>query len=96
MRANTFAVVALSACLSGVLACGDLEKHVKEEREAYEKSLREERANAINGVSYFQDARTGLCFAHITSHSERGYSITSISHVPCADKVLALIKEIPR
>jgi hypothetical protein len=34
-------------------------------------------------ISYIRDARTGLCFATSGSFSEGGYTVVSISCVPC-------------
>jgi hypothetical protein len=34
-------------------------------------------------IEYFKDKRTGLCFASINSMTADGYTITSITCVPC-------------
>lgn len=34
-------------------------------------------------LTYFKDARTGLCFASVNSNSTQGGSYTSIACVPC-------------
>lgn len=39
---------------------------------------------AVANVVYSKDARTGLCFGTITSTSYAGYSVVSITAVPCA------------
>lgn len=43
-----------------------------------------------DNLRYFHDERTGLCFAAMNSQIE-GYASTSITNVPCTDKVLAII-----
>lgn len=35
-------------------------------------------------LAYFQDARTGLCFASVSSASYSSYQVLSIATVPCA------------
>lgn len=37
----------------------------------------------LNGLTYFKDSKTGLCFAAINSTSYSGYYVTSITCVPC-------------
>lgn len=47
-------------------------------------------ANKIaQAVTYFQDSRTGLCFASVQSVVQM-IEVVSISNVPCSDKVMAL------
>lgn len=41
-------------------------------------------------MSYFRDARTGLCFAYLTSMTYAGNGVASITNVPC-EKVESVI-----
>lgn len=43
-------------------------------------------------IRYFHDPRTDLCFAATNSQHE-GWMITSITNVPCTDKVLGIIHQ---
>lgn len=36
-----------------------------------------------NGITYFKDESTGLCFAKINSSTYYNYEVASISCVPC-------------
>jgi hypothetical protein len=36
-----------------------------------------------NNITYFKDAKTGLCYAAINSYTYGGYKVTSITCVPC-------------
>lgn len=47
------------------------------------------RGNAV--IRYFHDDRTDLCFAAMNSTGAGGYESTSITNVPCTDKVQAII-----
>lgn len=42
-----------------------------------------EKSNAAQVISYFQDKRTGLCFAFIVSNTDKGYTVGSIASAPC-------------
>lgn len=44
-----------------------------------------------NGITYFKDDETNLCFATINSSTYGGYEIVSITCVPC-DSIKKLIK----
>lgn len=46
---------------------------------------------ASKSITYVKDNRTGLCFGQQTSTSYSGYTITSITCVPC-DSVKNLLK----
>lgn len=37
----------------------------------------------LTKIEYFRDTRTGLCYATITSWTELGYIVRSITCVPC-------------
>ena len=45
-----------------------------------------------SSLGYFQDYRTGLCFAYATSSTTDNFDVVSISEVPCNGKVLNLAK----
>lgn len=38
---------------------------------------------AQENITYFQDPKTNLCFAQITSYSYGGHTLISIACVPC-------------
>jgi hypothetical protein len=46
---------------------------------------------AASRITYFKDKRSGLCFAQVVSYSYSGYTVSSISNVPC-DSVKHLLK----
>ena len=46
-----------------------------------------------NGIMYFVDTNTGLCYAKVESQTEGAYEVTSITCVPCDSlKRIGLIK----
>lgn len=47
--------------------------------------------SATDRLTYFKDARTGLCFGQVISTGYGGFTSTSITCVPC-DSVKALLK----
>lgn len=53
-----------------------------------------EKADPIESgqITYFEDARTGLCFASITSLDSGLHKIVNIANVPC-ERVSAFIKQ---
>lgn len=48
-----------------------------------QQTLPTDTGNISDQLTYFKDARTGLCFAAINSVNYGGYSTTSITCVPC-------------
>lgn len=47
---------------------------------------------ASSRLTYFKDARTGLCFAQILSTTKDGWQVVSISTVPCKEVENHLMK----
>lgn len=48
-------------------------------------------SSVVNSITYFQDKKTGLCFASINSNSYAAQQVVSITNVPC-DKVSQHLK----
>jgi hypothetical protein len=46
-------------------------------------------ARVAGEIAYFRDARTGLCFASVSSASYSAYRVLSIANVPCEAAGLA-------
>ena len=46
-------------------------------------------ARVSSEIAYFQDVRTGLCFASVSSASYSAYRVLSIANVPCEAAGLA-------
>lgn len=42
-------------------------------------------------IKYYQDDRTGMCFALLESSTHNGWRVRSIANVPCTSSVMALV-----
>ena len=71
--------------ISTITACSkNTSHHIIENREEYKTYYKNKHlSDKVDTLSYFIDAKTGICFAKQFSITSYDYGVTSITCVPC-------------